>query len=63
PINLTNPAPHLLPGQEPPSANQPLGPYPPAQLNATNLHKALEPLDTNSNNFQDFNNALDSIDD
>ncbi|KNZ81348.1 hypothetical protein J132_01262 [Termitomyces sp. J132] len=55
--NFTNPMPHLPQGQEPPSANQPLGPCPSAQLNTADLHKTPEPLDTNSNNL---NNAPDS---
>ncbi|KAG5335145.1 hypothetical protein C0989_002183 [Termitomyces sp. Mn162] len=37
------------PGQGPPSANHPPAPCPPAQLNAAKLHKALEPLNTSSN--------------
>ncbi|KAG5350059.1 hypothetical protein C0989_000420 [Termitomyces sp. Mn162] len=60
PINSTNPAPHSPPGQGPPSANQPLEQCLSAQLNATDLHKALELLDANPN---DLDNVQDSTDD
>ncbi|KAG5349986.1 hypothetical protein C0989_000849 [Termitomyces sp. Mn162] len=49
-------------GQEHLSANYLLGPCPPAQLNATDIHKALEPLDASPNDSQDLDNALDSAD-
>ncbi|KAG5335897.1 hypothetical protein C0989_012591 [Termitomyces sp. Mn162] len=35
----------------------------PAQLNATNLHKALELLNTNPDDFQDTNNVPDPTED
>ncbi|KAG5333911.1 hypothetical protein C0989_004663, partial [Termitomyces sp. Mn162] len=62
PVTPANSTPCFPPGQGPPSANQPPGPHPPAQLNTADLHEALEPLDTNPNNLQDPNNAPDSAD-
>ncbi|KAG5351876.1 hypothetical protein J132_05502 [Termitomyces sp. J132] len=53
PINPANSVPCFPPGQGPSSINQFLELHPPAQLNATNLHKALEPLDANSNDLKD----------
>ncbi|KAG5350631.1 hypothetical protein C0989_010012 [Termitomyces sp. Mn162] len=55
--NSTNPAPHFPPGQGLSSANQPPGQCSLAQLNAADLHEALELLDANSN---DLNNTPDS---
>ncbi|KAG5353319.1 hypothetical protein C0989_008304 [Termitomyces sp. Mn162] len=57
PTNPANPTLHFSPGQGTTSTNQLLEQCPPAQLNATNLHKTLEPLDAKPNNH---NNVLDS---
>ncbi|KAG5729744.1 hypothetical protein E4T56_gene943 [Termitomyces sp. T112] len=59
-VNPANSAPHFPLGQGPSSTNQSPGQCPPAQLNATNLHKALEPLDTSPDNLKD---APDSTND
>ncbi|KAG5335674.1 hypothetical protein C0989_000757 [Termitomyces sp. Mn162] len=56
PANSANPVPHFPPGRETPSTNRPPGQCPSAQLNAADLHKTLEPLDTNPN---DHDNILD----
>ncbi|KAG5335185.1 hypothetical protein C0989_001976, partial [Termitomyces sp. Mn162] len=60
PCQPANPAPHFPSGQGPSSTNQSPGQCPPAQLNAADLHEALEPLDANPD---DLNNVPDSAND
>ncbi|KAG5730992.1 hypothetical protein E4T56_gene13043 [Termitomyces sp. T112] len=54
PANPTNPAPRFSLGQGITGTNPPLGQRLPAQLNATNLHETLEPLDTNANDHDNI---------